>query len=166
MQAGRFRLDLYHRINVLSIDIPPLRERVQDIGPLIDVLVEKACERTGKERLGLTSAARRLLLSKPWPGNVRELANAIQRAVALSDADLLSVEDFELAKAAREETSLADKILDADITLDELERLYLRRVLKKTRGNKTLAAQILGLERRTVYRKVAELGLDEEEEEE
>ena len=96
-------------------------------------------------------------------GNVRELANSIQRAVALSDADLLSIEDFEPAQVARAGT-LADKIMDADMTLQQLERLYLKRVLQKTRGNKTLAAQILGLERRTVYRKVAELGIEKEEE--
>lgn len=162
MQAGRFRLDLYHRINVLRIDIPPLRERVEDVAALIDIQVAKACERAGKEPLGLTPAARRLLLSKPWPGNVRELANAIQRAVALSDAELLSVEDFEPAHAARS-PGLADQIMEADITLEQVERLYLKQVLQKTKGNKTLAAQILGLERRTVYRKVAELGLDDDE---
>jgi DNA-binding NtrC family response regulator len=163
MQDGRFRLDLYHRINVVRIDIPPLRERVEDIGALIDVLVERACEQAGKDRLGLTPAARRLLLSKPWPGNVRELANAIQRAVALSEGELLSVDDFEPANMARA-ASLADRIMAADMTLVQLERLYLKQVLQKTRGNKTLAAQILGLERRTVYRKVAELGLEEDDE--
>jgi DNA-binding NtrC family response regulator len=162
LQDGRFRIDLYHRLNVLRIDIPPLRERVEDVAALIDVLLESACERAGKDRLGLTQAARRWLLSKPWPGNVRELANAIQRAVALSDAELLTIEDFDPASAART-TTVADQIMEGTMTLEQLERVYLKHVLKKTRGNKTLAAQVLGLERRTVYRKVAELGLEEDE---
>jgi DNA-binding NtrC family response regulator len=126
------------------------------------VLLEGACERAGKDRLGLTQAARRWLLARPWPGNVRELANTIQRAVALSDTELLTVEDFDPSSAAPTAT-IADQIMEASMTLEQLERVYLKRVLQRTRGNKTLAAQILGLERRTVYRKVAELGLEEDQ---
>jgi DNA-binding NtrC family response regulator len=162
MQEGHFRIDLYHRINVLRIDIPPLRERVDDVAALIDVLVESAGQRAGKVGLGVSPAARRFLLSKPWPGNVRELANAILRAVALSDTDMLTVEDFDPVSATRVAT-VADQIMAGEMTLEELERVYLKHVLKKAKGNKTLAAQILGLERRTVYRKVAELGLEEDE---
>jgi DNA-binding NtrC family response regulator len=163
IRDGRFRSDLYHRLNVMGIDVPPLRERLEDIEALIDVLLESTSRRAGKERLGISRAASRFLLSQPWLGNVRELANAIQRAVALSDHDVLTVEDFEAMASGRSHT-LAEQVMDADLTLAQLERLYLKRVLQKTKGNKTLAAQILGLERRTVYRKAAELGLDEDSE--
>jgi DNA-binding NtrC family response regulator len=163
LREGRFRADLYHRVNVLRIDIPPLRERPEDVEVLIDVLLERASGRVGREPVGLSRTARRFLLSQAWPGNVRELTNAIERAVALSEHDLLLVEDFEVS-SARASRTLAEQVMDAEMTLAQLERLYLKRVLQKTRGNKTMAAQLLGLERRTVYRKVAELGLDDDHE--
>ncbi len=160
MKERRFRPDLYHRINVLRLDIPPLRERPEDIEALVDVFIHRASRSVGRNPVGIASDAMRWILAQPWTGNARELSNAIERAVALSDHDTLVLEDFSgLNNVSR--SPLLDDAVAQDMTLEQLEVEYLKRVLKKTQGNKTLAAQILGVDRRTVYRKVAELGLDE-----
>lgn len=159
LKERRFRADLYHRINVLRIDIPPLRERPEDLGALIELFLHRASERMGRAPIGIADAPLRWLLSQPWPGNARELSNAIERAVALADHDVLLMEDFQTSRSDAG-GALADTRLES-MTAKELEAEHLRRVLKRTGGNKTLAAQILGLDRRTVYRKVAELGLDD-----
>jgi DNA-binding NtrC family response regulator len=159
LRERRFRADLYHRLNVLRIDIPPLRERPEDLGALIELFLHRASQRMGRAPLGIEDAALRFLLAQAWPGNARELSNAVERAVALAEHDVLVMEDFQLGPDAG--SSPAASALES-MTLKELETEHLRRVLKKTGGNKTLAAQILGLDRRTVYRKVAELGLDDE----
>ncbi|HEX2675043.1 MAG TPA: sigma-54 dependent transcriptional regulator [Polyangiales bacterium] len=160
LKERHFRADLYHRINVLRIDIPPLRERQEDIGALVELFLHQASQRVGRGPVGIADSTLRWILAQPWPGNARELSNAIERAVALSDHDTLLLEDFKQA-ASESSAALMDTALES-MSVKELEREHLRRVLKKTHGNKTMAAQILGLDRRTVYRKVAELGLDEE----
>jgi DNA-binding NtrC family response regulator len=163
MKERRFRPDLYHRINVLRLDIPPLRERPEDIGALVDVFIHRASQRVGRSPVGIAGDAMRWILAQAWPGNARELSNALERAVALSDHDTLVLEDFYRPSSAGP-APLLDAAVAQDMTLEQLEVEYLKRVLKKTQGNKTLAAQILGVDRRTVYRKVAELGLDDLEE--
>ncbi|HKU40998.1 MAG TPA: sigma-54 dependent transcriptional regulator [Polyangiales bacterium] len=162
LKERRFRADLYHRINVLRIEIPPLRERQADVEALVELFLHRASERVGRAPVAIAESTLRWILAQPWPGNARELSNAIERAVALSDHDTLLREDFE-QPTAEQGASPDDASLES-MTLKELERQHLKRVLKKTGGNKTLAAQILGLDRRTVYRKVAELGLDGPEE--
>jgi DNA-binding NtrC family response regulator len=157
LRQRRFRPDLYHRINVIRVDIPPLRERPEDLEAMIEVFLHRASQRVGRQPVGISEQALRFLRSQPWPGNVRELANALERAVALTDHDTLVLEDFETR--AGMDPSILDEAAASELTLDQLEAEYLRRILQKTRGNKTLAAQILGLDRRTVYRKAAELGL-------
>jgi DNA-binding NtrC family response regulator len=163
MKERRFRPDLYHRINVLRLDIPPLRERPEDIEALVDVFIHRASQSVGRGPVGIASDAMRWILAQPWTGNARELSNALERAVALSDHDTLVLEDF-YAPSNVSRSPLLDDAVAQDMTLEQLEIEYLKRVLKKTQGNKTLAAQILGVDRRTVYRKVAELGIDEEAE--
>ncbi|HKP59413.1 MAG TPA: sigma-54 dependent transcriptional regulator [Polyangiales bacterium] len=162
LKERRFRADLYHRINVLRIEIPPLRERQADIEALVELFLHRASERMGRAPLAIAESALRWLLAQPWPGNARQLSNAVERAVALSDHDTLLLQDFE--QTVSEHGASPDDPALESMTLRELERAHLKRVLKKTAGNKTLAAQILGLDRRTVYRKVAELGLDVPEE--
>jgi len=159
LRERRFRADLYHRLNVLRLDIPPLRERPEDIVALVDVFLHRAGQRAGRETMGVSAQAMRWILAQPWPGNARELSNAIERAVTLSDHDALVVEDFSRQDRGRA-SSLLDEAGELGMTLEQLETEYLKRVLRKTHGNKTLAAQLLGLDRRTVYRKVAELELD------
>jgi DNA-binding NtrC family response regulator len=163
MKDRRFRPDLYHRINVLRLDIPPLRERPEDIEALVDVFIHRASKSVGRSPVGIANEALRWILAQPWTGNARELSNAIERAVALSDHDTLVPEDFFWPCSASTPPLLDDAVAQ-DMTLEQLEVEYLKRVLKKTQGNKTLAAQILGVDRRTVYRKVAELGLGDAEE--
>jgi DNA-binding NtrC family response regulator len=160
----RFRADLFHRIDVIRIEIPPLRERPEDIEPLVDRLLYHSTRRFGREIVGIADEALRWLEQRPWPGNVRELSNAVERAVALAEHDVLLSSDFERGTSASSPADLFERALVEDWSLGELENAYIRAVLEKTRGNKAQAARILGLDRRTLYRKAASLGapLDEE----
>ena len=152
----RFRQDLFYRINVVRIDVPPLRDRGSDVLKLANHFLDKATGRSAKGRLSLSPQVAERLLSYDWPGNVRELENCIERCVALARFDHLTVEDLpEKIRAYR-----ADRFLmsanDANeiVSLDELERRYILRVMKMLGGNTARAAQLLGLDRRTLYRKL------------
>lgn len=156
VEQRRFRQDLFYRINVVRIDVPPLRERGSDVLKLATYFLEKAAERNGKPTPTLSSQVAERLLTYDWPGNVRELENCIERAVALARFDQLSVEDLpEKIRAYR-----ADRFVmsanDANeiVSMEELERRYILRVIKLLGGNKSRAAQMLGLDRRTLYRKL------------
>lgn len=158
--AREFRQDLYYRINVVTIDVPPLRDRAQDILKLSTYFLQKASLRTKKGPLTFSAAVAERLRSYEWPGNVRELENCIERAVALTRFDQLGVDDLpEKIRAYR-----ADRfVLSADqpeevVPFDELEKRYILRVLHLLRGNKSRAAQLLGLDRRTLYRKLDRYG--------
>jgi DNA-binding NtrC family response regulator len=165
LRERRFRADLYHRLNVVRIEIPPLRERLEDIEPIVDQVLHEASKRSGRSSIGLSAEALRRLKLHPWPGNVRELVNAIERAVALSDDDVLGPEAF-LLQRSQDRGGLLASALDEELSLAELEREYIRRVLAKTGGHKSKAAKILGLDRRTLYKKVAEIeGRSAEDEE-
>jgi two-component system response regulator HydG len=154
--ARRFRQDLFYRINVVRIDVPPLRERGSDVLKLATYFLDKASSRSPNGRLGLSPQVAERLLSYDWPGNVRELENCIERAVALARFDQLMIDDLpERIQAFRADRFVmaADAAEDI-ITLDELERRYITRVLKLLGGNKARAAQRLGVDRRTLYRKL------------
>lgn len=150
-----FREDLFHRINVVRIEIPPLRERSEDIVPLVDHAMARILERSGRAPLGISQEAIRWLRVQPWPGNVRELMNAVERAVALTENDALTLEDF--SALSQQSESFLDTSVAEGLSLAALERAYIRRVLATTGGHKGKAAEILGLDRRTLYRKVAEM---------
>lgn len=152
----RFRADLFHRLNVVRIEIPPLRERLEDIDVIVDQALCSINQRSGRTPVGVTLEAMRWLRNHPWPGNVRELLNAVERAAALSDNDVLTLEDF-VPKVRQSQDALLESAVEDEMSLEELEQAYIRRVLKKTGGHKANAARILGLDRRTLYRKVAEL---------
>ncbi|MGE0823320.1 MAG: sigma-54-dependent transcriptional regulator [Candidatus Binatia bacterium] len=162
LRDRRFRSDLYHRLNVITLEIPPLRERLDDIEPLVDLFVQRASAKLGQSVVGITAEARRWLLSFAWPGNVRELANRIERAVALTDHDTLLLEDFSLAPRLPANEDLLAAVALQELPLTEVERSYIQQVLAVTQGNKTRAARILGIDRKTLYRK---LGLNEAAEE-
>jgi len=156
VQQGRFRQDLFYRINVVRIDVPPLRERGSDVLKLASFFLERAASRSTKGKLELSPQVAERLLAYDWPGNVRELENCIERAVALARFNHLTVEDLpEKIRAYR-----ADRFVmsanDAQeiVSIDELERRYILRVIKLLGGNKARAAQLLGLDRRTLYRKL------------
>ncbi len=153
---GQFREDLFYRLNVVQIHVPPLRARGNDILLLSQHFLERVAERMDKPVKGVTSEAAKKLLEYDWPGNVRQLENVIERAVTLTQFDKLTVDDLPDKIAAYE--ALPRRLGAADpehmLSLGELERRYVEQVLTVTDGNKTQAAKVLGLDRRTLYRKL------------
>jgi DNA-binding NtrC family response regulator len=153
--AGRFREDLYYRLNVIPIHIPPLRERPEDIPALVDAFVRK---HAGGQRRVVTQAAMEALVRRPWRGNARELENAIERALALSDAVEIGLEQLPFGQAAAADEAdpgegLLRSAAERRITLRELEERYIEAILRLTGGNKVQAARILGIDRKTLYRR-------------
>jgi len=153
--AGRFREDLYYRLDVIPIYIPPLRERPEDIPALVDAFARK---HSGAERRVVTQAAIERLKAQPWRGNARELENVIERALALTDAREIGPEHLPFAcGAAVEEVDPAEGLLrsatEHRMTLRELEERYIDEILRVTGGNKVQAAKILGIDRKTLYRR-------------
>ena len=155
MEAGRFREDLYYRLNVIPIHIPPLRERPEDIPPLVEAFVQKHAQ---GERRTLTPAAMDRLKTCRWKGNARELENVIERALALTDSREIGLQELPLGPAGAvseqdgAETLLRDSVRRR-LTLRELEELYTEEIMKCTGGNKVQAAKILGIDRKTLYRR-------------
>ena len=156
----RFREDLFYRINVVKIDVPPLRERGGDVLLLAQHFLEQFAERNGKPTLELSTPAAEKLMAYDWPGNVRELENCMERAVALARFDQITVDDLpEKVRAYRAERFVVAANDPTEIvTMDELERRYILRVLSLVGGNKSRAAQVLGFDRRTLYRKLERYG--------
>lgn len=153
---GRFREDLYYRINVIQISLPPLRARGTDILLIAKHFAEQFSNRSNKPIVGIAEPAAEKLLGYSWPGNIRELRNVMERAVALTRYDKISVED--LPEKIREHRGRVLMIGGDDpnelVTMEELERRYIRHVLEATGDNRTLAAKILGFDRKTLYRKL------------
>jgi DNA-binding NtrC family response regulator len=133
-----------------------LRERPDDVVPLAELALERACARAKRPRKAFSGAAVRRLMEHSWPGNIRELENAIERAVALSQSDVILPEDFPASLATAPAQDFLRHALDRGWTLDELSRAYLGRVLERTGGNKKQAATILGIDRRTIQRWLGE----------
>jgi DNA-binding NtrC family response regulator len=157
MRTGQFREDLYYRLNVIHIAVPPLRSRLEDILPLCEHFITAARRRGVHSPAGsISPAAAKALLAYHWPGNVRELENAIERALALCDSDKVEVEDLPAQVKERRPPELFAGAVARGLTLAELEREYIERVLAAEGGNKTRAAQRLGLDRKTLYRKLEE----------
>jgi two-component system response regulator AtoC len=157
VKAGRFREDLFYRINVLAIAIPPLRARREDINLLIDHFIARNNTRLGTHIRDLSHEARKLLLEYAWPGNVRELENTIERAMVLSERDLLDTAD--LPERIREaldpvQMQLASGELSIKKTTLVIEELLIRRALAKTKGNRTRAAEILEISHRALLYKI------------
>jgi transcriptional regulator with PAS, ATPase and Fis domain len=156
IQQGRFREDLYYRLKVIDVELPPLRERKEDISLLVQHFIGKFNAEMNKRTSGVSEPALRVLMNHPWPGNVRELENVIQRAVTLSQQETILPEDLPSSMLEPHEENLMDKILRENLSLDQLEKEYIRRILIQTGGNKSKAAEILGLDRKTLYRKIQE----------
>jgi DNA-binding NtrC family response regulator len=152
----RFREDLFYRINVVKIDVPPLRERGGDVLHLARHFLKQYGERHGKGEIDLAPAAAEKLMSYAWPGNVRELENCIDGAVALARDNRIELDDLpEKVRSFRPEKFVVTANQPEEIvTIDELERRYILRVLSLVGGNKSRAAQVLGFDRRTLYRKL------------
>jgi two-component system response regulator HydG len=161
IEAGRFRQDLYFRINVIHVEVPPLRSRGSDVLLLAQRFVERFAARSGKRVKGLSPEVGERLLAYSWPGNVRELENAIERAVAVTRFENIAVEDLpERIRSYRSShVIVASDDPDELLSMEEVERRYIVRVLEATGGNKTQAAKILGLDRKTLYNKLERYGL-------
>jgi two-component system response regulator HydG len=169
VRDGKFREDLFYRLNVIQVVLPPLRDRVEDVGLLADHFIARASARNGKVVRGLTRAAVQALETYPWPGNVRELENALERAVVLSRGAELDVDDLPeavrrasalraagAAGAVQPALALDGRTLSVALgtTMEEIELRVIRETLRHTRGDKNLAAQLLGIATRTIYRKL------------
>jgi DNA-binding NtrC family response regulator len=156
VEERRFREDLYYRINVVHVPVPPLRGRQGDVLELAQAFVRRIAERTNKSVEGLTLEASQRLVDYDWPGNVRELENCVERAVALTRTNEIAVDSLpEKIRLHRSSRLVIDGDDPAElITLEEMERRYVRRVLSACGGNKTQAAKVLGIDRRSLYRRL------------
>jgi len=151
--AGRFRDDLYYRLNVIAITCPPLRHRHGDVPLLAQHFLRKFCLRDGRDVRGFTPAALEALERHAWPGNVRELENAVERAVVLARGERIDVGDLPPSVPA-ERADGSEIVIAIGTPLEEVERRLIEETLRRTRGDKKLAAQLLGIAARTIYRKL------------
>jgi DNA-binding NtrC family response regulator len=157
VREGRFREDLYWRLNVIHLHAPPLRERPFDIPLLVEHFINKLAAGSGAPPLEITNEALAALTAYTWPGNVRELENTVERAVALARGSVLTPEDLpERVRSMGATAALIARSSAQRLTLDELEREYILETLRHTGGNKSRAAELLGLDRKTLYRKLDE----------
>jgi transcriptional regulator with PAS, ATPase and Fis domain len=163
VREGRFRADLFYRLNVVALYIPPLRERPEDIPELIDYFLEIYRQRFNRPKLDLSAEARHRLESFDWPGNVRELRNCLERAAAISLSDTIEAGQIPFLNAERGTSGTDNSTPDAaappqtlPLTLEELEREHILGVLNESNGNRERAAAILGISSRTLYRKLRE----------
>lgn len=164
VKAGRFREDLYYRLSVITLRVPPLRERREDIPLLALHFLQRTCQETGK-RVTLSEAALRTLREYDWSGNVRELENTIEHAVLHTRGALIGAEDLParirtIRIEEQPQTSFSETTIFADLpSLDEMERRYLLYVLEAVNGNRTRAAEVMKIDRRTLYRMAERFGI-------
>ena len=165
VDEGRFREDLYYRLNVVNIHLPPLRERSEDIPLLLTHYLEQSARENGKALSGFTSEALKVLCAYQWPGNVRELRNSVERMVVMARGSALTLKDVPTdlrnAVALSLETPAAPPPAAPSLDLDVNERSLISRALQETGGNRTAAAKVLGISRRTLHRKLHTYGLGE-----
>lgn len=162
VKAGRFRADLFYRLNVIPVVIPPLRERTDDIPMLVNYFIDKCAQRAGQPRKKISAEAMHLLVHYGWPGNVRELENTIERAVLLDRTGTIGVPDF---PEKLSQTAPSNFVKEADPvtpTLEHIERAYIHFVMTQSEGKKAEAARILGIDASTLYRKLERYGLKDQ----
>jgi transcriptional regulator with PAS, ATPase and Fis domain len=165
VKEGKFRDDLFYRLNVVRITLPSLVERREDIPMLVHHFLQKCAAGAAHAVRGVLPETMTLLVQYRWPGNVRELENAIERAVSLSHGPLLTPDDLPASlrrteMPSKDITGTIDHSDEGGLTLEEIEKRHLIRVLKETKGNKVKASKILGIDRRTLYRMAERFGLD------
>jgi two-component system response regulator HydG len=161
IDENKFRQDLYFRIKGVSVTLPALRERTEDIAPLIDYFLKEAAGEVGSKVSGVTESALAILKNHDWPGNIRQLRNCIRTMVVMSDHETLDVQDIppeihrvrQLSAGTRTSASLGG------VSLNDLEKQAIQETLEKTGGNREKAAKILGIGERTLYRKIKEYEL-------
>jgi len=161
VKDGRFREDLYYRLNIIPIVIPPLRNRRDDIAPLVDFFIAKHSAGANRQIQGVTASARNLIMSYSWPGNVRQLESAIERAILLCEGEEIGVEDLPV-EIRQEGTSTAAfnfKLPPEGISFDEVERSLITQAMEQTNWNITRAAKLLGLSFRTLQYRLEKFGI-------
>jgi two-component system response regulator HydG len=164
VRSDKFRQDLYYRLNVIRIELPPLRQRGDDVPMLLQHFVEKFAAGAKRQVDGIEPEALAALKNYDWPGNIRELEHAIERAVFLGKGSRIGLEDLPPNVVANGQSSVVlTQALRRQLTLRDLEREYVAKVLEATNGNKTEAAKILGVDRTTLYRKLEEYKLKDEQ---
>jgi transcriptional regulator with PAS, ATPase and Fis domain len=157
VEAGRFREDLYYCINVFEINIPPLRNRLDDLPDLVEHLIQRHNLEMKTNYKGVDSATMRILMSLPWKGNIRELDNVLERAMILGDGEWIKPADLPGQKNGADEFSTEDNLTKA---VELYEKTHIERTIGKTGGDKIRAAELLGLSLSTLYRKIEKLGVD------
>jgi DNA-binding NtrC family response regulator len=166
LEQGTFREDLYYRLNVVPIDIAPLRDRKEDIPELVNLFVARFASESGKEIEGLSSQAMQMLVNYHWPGNVRELQNIVERACALSKGPQLDVGDIHIDARPTKAGSGAPGFLPDGMTLEQWEDEMVQEALKRANGNKSQAARLLGLSRNALRYRLSKIGISDEGEKE
>jgi DNA-binding NtrC family response regulator len=157
VQTGKFREDLYWRLNVIQLSLPPLRKRPFDIPLLIEHFIAKYAEASGAPPLEVSAEALAILTAYAWPGNVRELENVIERAVAMTSGVVLTPDDLPERLRSGDHAAMAlNQARENQMTLRQLEQTYVAETLRRADGNKSRAAEMLGLDRKTLYRKLEE----------
>ncbi len=160
IKEGSFREDLYYRLNVVNIHVPPLRERKEDIPLLTSAFLKEFAEENGKPVEGIDSKARIALYNYSWPGNIRELRNCLESAVVMCKGNIITMEDLPPGVAAGSEGDYIK--ITPGMTLVEVEKEVIRHTLTHEKGNKSRTAEVLGIGRKTLHRKINEYGLTEE----
>jgi len=165
LEEGTFREDLYYRLNVVPIDIAPLRERKEDIPDLVNLFVARFTGESGKPVEGISPQAMQILVNYHWPGNVRELQNIIERACALAKGTVLKVEDIHLDMRPARAVNGSGNFLPEGMTLEQWEDEMIRESLRRANGNKSQAARLLGLSRNALRYRLSKIGIADEEKE-
>jgi DNA-binding NtrC family response regulator len=154
VKAGKFREDLYYRLSVINVTLPPLRERKEDVPELASYFLRQYSQKLSKSISGFGAGALEALTRYHWPGNVRELENVIERAVILCDSGEIGAEDLSVPAGSSDEGSRIPPL-----SLDEIEAEHISKILLETNGNQSRASQILGIDRKTLYLKLKKYGI-------
>ena len=162
VKEGRFREDLYYRLNVIHIHVPPLRERKDDIPLLMSSFLDEFNRENGKNISGVDGRAKAAIFKYNWPGNIRELRNCMESAVVMCSGEEITLEDLPPSVRCSSESDMLS--LPLGITLDEAEKLIIKETLAMNSNNKSKTAEVLGIGRKTLHRKLSEWGIDTGEE--
>lgn len=162
VHAGEFREDLYYRLNVITIQLPPLRERRDDIPLLTQHFLDEMCAATGKRNVELSPELEAFFQGFDWPGNVRQLRNCLESMVVLAHEDTLTMHDLPATIGDESDGEASDVDIPSGTTLEELERAAVEQALAEHQGNRTHAAEALGISVRTLQRKLKNWGLDDD----
>jgi two-component system response regulator HydG len=157
VKRGEFRQDLFYRLNVVPVRLPDLKDRREDIALLVSHFLQKFAQQHGEPVRRFSSEAMRVLMTHAWPGNVRELENAVEHALTMGSDDILTVQDLPASITAPERDIVEEAVID-NVPLSEVERRYILRILEKMGGHQIRTAQVLGIDRRTLYRRLRQYG--------